>query len=194
MEIRTQWLVVGGFGAMLALVVAFGLAQPASDSTLGQPAPEFSALAVASHDTVSLSTYRGQVILLNIWATWCPPCEAEMPAIQRLYQELGPDGLRVLAVSVDEEASADSVMRWATAHHLTFDILQDASREIETIYRTIGVPESFVIDRQGRVVKRVTGFVIEWDAPAQKALFRRLLAGDGGRETRDADRSPSSPE
>ncbi|MSR06735.1 MAG: TlpA family protein disulfide reductase [Gemmatimonadetes bacterium] len=176
MGIRTQWLLVAGFGVTLALVVAFGLAQPASDSTLGQPAPEFTAYRVEKHDTVSLSTYRDQVILLNIWATWCPPCEAEMPAIQKLHEELGPEGLRVLAVSVDEEASSDSVMTWARSHHLTFDILHDASREIENIYRTIGVPESFVIDRQGRVVKRVTGFVLEWDAPAQKALFRRLLA------------------
>lgn len=201
MRVRTQWMLVGGFGAALALVVALGLALPASDSTLGRPAPDFTAQLLSTGNTVSLSRYRGQVILLNIWATWCAPCEAEMPGIQRLYQELGPEGLRVLAVSVDEEAGPAEVRKWAEARHLTFDILQDASRDIERRYRTIGVPESFVIDRQGRVVKRVTGFVLEWDAAPQKALFRRLLETDERRETRDAYDSdssrvprPSSPE
>ena len=169
-------MVVGGFGTALAALVAFGLAQPASDSTLGQPAPGFSAKLLPSGQTVSLEKYRGQVILLNIWATWCAPCDAEMPAIQRLYQELGPEGLRVLAVSVDEDAGSLEVLQWATDRKLTFDILHDPSRNIERAYRTIGVPESFVIDRQGRVVKRVTGYVLEWDALAQKALFRRLLS------------------
>lgn len=175
MDPRKQWVLSMGVGTALLAVVVYGLAQPASDSTLGQPAPEFHANLLADGARVSLSQYRGQVVLLNIWATWCAPCEAEMPAIQRLYQELGPEGLRVLAVSVDVEAGPSEVKRWATDRRLTFDILHDPSRKIESLYRTIGVPESFVIDREGRVVKRVTGYVLEWDAPPQKALFRRLL-------------------
>ena len=175
MTVRSQWMLVGGFGVTLAAVVAFGLAQPASDSTLGQPAPDFTAIHASTGDTVSLADYQGQVVLLNIWATWCAPCEAEMPAIQRLYQQMGPKGLRVLAVSVDEEASTREVLEWTAKRHLTFDILHDPSRAIEKQYRSIGVPESFVIDREGRVVKRVTGYVLEWDAATQKALFRRLL-------------------
>lgn len=178
MTVRAQWMVVGGFGVTLAAVVAFGLAQPVSDSVLGQPAADFTAIHASTGDTVSLGDYQGQVILLNIWATWCAPCEAEMPAIQRLYQEMGPQGLRVLAVSVDDAASTKEVLEWTAKRHLTFDILHDPSRKIETQYRSIGVPESFVIDRQGRVVKRVTGYVLEWDAGPQKALFRRLLERD----------------
>ncbi len=176
MRTRTQWLAVGAFGAVLAVAVAFGLSQPATDSTLGQPAPDFTATALATGTPVSLADYHGQVVLLNIWATWCGPCEAEMPDIQRLYEALGPEGLRVLAVSVDEEATPAEVKAWADARHLTFQILHDPTLEIERRYRTIGVPESFVIDARGRVVKRVTGYVLQWDAPAQKALFRRLLA------------------
>jgi len=190
---RGQWVLVAGLGVTLAAAVGFGLAQPASDSTLGQPAPHFTALRASTGDSVSLATFKGQVILLNIWATWCAPCEAEMPAIQRLYQQMGPQGLRVLAVSVDEVASSREVMDWTRERKLTFDILHDPSRKIESIYRTLGVPETFVIDRQGRVVKRVTGYVLEWDAGPQKALIRRLLESDERQETRDADRSSSSP-
>ena len=105
-----------------------------------------------------------------------------MPEIERLFQELGPEGLRVLAVSVDEEGS-DVVRAWANRRHLTFDILHDPTREIERRYQTIGVPESFVIDRNGRIVKRVTGYIVHWDDATQKALFRRLLA-----QTRDEGR------
>jgi peroxiredoxin len=82
-------------------------------------------------------------------------------------------------VSVDVEAGPAEVRRWAVDRQLTFDILHDPTRRIETAYRSIGVPESFVIDRQGRVVKRVTGYVLEWDAAPQKALFRRLLRDAG---------------
>jgi len=185
-------MLVGGFGIALTLVVAFGLAQPASDSTLGQPAPDFTAELISTRHPVSLAKdFKGQVILLNIWATWCAPCEAEMPEIQKLYDELKPFGLRILAVSVDEQVDSDGVKQWADGHHLTFDILHDPTLEIERRYRTIGVPESFVIDAQGRVVKRVTGYVLKWDAPAQKALFRRLLE-DARRETRDESDTNSS--
>ena len=180
MQVRTQWMVVGGFAIALALVVAFGLAQPATDSSLGQPAPDFSAELLPTGRTVSLAKdYRGQVVLLNVWATWCGPCEAEMPEIQKLYEALRPLGLRVLAVSVDEEVDSDGVKKWADARHLTFDILHDPTLDIEKRYRTVGVPESFVIDAEGRVVKRVTGYVLKWDAPAQEALFRRLLSDAG---------------
>lgn len=117
--------------------------------------------------------------LLNIWATWCLPCEEEMPSMERLNQELGPEGLRIVAVSIDQE-STHKVHRWAEEHGLTFTVLHDRSGEIEQAYQTTGVPESFVIDRHGRLLKRVIG-PRDWDSPQQTALFHRLLAdGSGG--------------
>jgi peroxiredoxin len=172
-----QWVILGGFVVVLGALMAVGLRRTPPLAGVGLDAPNFTARHLGTGDTVALAAYRGQVILLNLWATWCRPCEAEMPAIERLYQELGPLGLRVLAVSVDE-GDSEPVKQWAAARGLSFDILHDATRDIERRYHTFGLPESFVIDREGRIVKRVTGFILEWDAPQQKALFRRLLERD----------------
>ena len=175
MKRGTQWLVVVGGAGALAAAVAAGVALAPSAVGVGIPAPDFRATDVASGDSVSLARFKGDVLLVNIWATWCTPCEQEMPEIERLYDELGPEGLRVLAVSVDEQGS-DVVRAWTRKRHLTFTILYDPGGKIERLYQTIGLPESFVIDRSGRIVKRVTGFVVHWDDDTQKALFRRLLA------------------
>jgi thiol-disulfide isomerase/thioredoxin len=113
------------------------------------------------------------VVLLNIWATWCAPCEQEMPSLQRLQEELGPQGLRIAAVSIDQ-GSPESVRKWIDERRLTFPVLHDRSGRIQQIFQTTGVPESFVLDRDGTIVKKVIG-AAEWDHPAQKALFRRLL-------------------
>lgn len=178
MASRGQWIAVGvvlgviGFalGAALLLTPEMTRVEP------GARAPDFRALSVTTGDTVSLSDFHGEVMLLNVWATWCAPCEEEMPSIQRLYQELGPDGLRVVAVSIDRIAP-DEVRAWTDERALTFTILQDRSGRIEQAYQTTGQPESFVVDRNGVIVKKIIG-AAEWDHPAQKALFRRLLADD----------------
>ncbi|MBI4503885.1 MAG: TlpA family protein disulfide reductase [Gemmatimonadetes bacterium] len=175
MRRRTQWLVVTGAMALLVAALAFAVATAPSALGVGIAAPDFRAVNLASDDTVRLSAYRGQVVLLNLWATWCTPCEAEMPEIQRLYDELGPEGLRVVAVSEDEEGP-DVVRAWVKKRNLTFDILHDRKGDVQHLYQAVGLPESFVIDRNGRIVKRVTGFILHWDGPEQKALFRRLLA------------------
>ena len=93
--------------------------------------------------------------------------------MQRLYDELGPQGLRVVAVSVDN-ADIEDVARWVEDRGFTFAILHDQAAEIERTYQTTGVPESFVIDREGIIVKKVIG-AAEWDHPTQVALLRRLL-------------------
>jgi peroxiredoxin len=98
-----------------------------------------------------------------------------MPEIQRLYDALKPEGLRVLAVSEDEQGT-DVVRQWVKQHHLTFDVLHDQSTKVQDLYHAVGLPESFVIDRSGRIVKRVTGYRVHWDDESQKALFRVLLA------------------
>ncbi len=172
---RGQWIAVGGVLLAVAAVVGAGLALSGdlAPVSVGSKAPTFRAVRLATGDSVGLGQFTGEVVLLNIWATWCVPCEQEMPSIERLYQELSPDGLKIVSVSIDEDQPA-AVSRWLADRKLTFDVLQDRSREIERIYQTTGVPESFVIDRHGVIVKKVIG-PVEWDHPAQKALFRRLL-------------------
>jgi peroxiredoxin len=148
----------------------------------GSEAPGFSAVNLADGDTVSLQHYDGDVILLNLWATWCAPCEVEMPSMQRLHEQLGPSGLKIVAVSVDTQESA-LVAQWVNQRGLTFDVLHDRSGKIMTDYQATGWPESFIIDRDGVIVRKIWG-PAEWDDPAELAVFRRLLglpeiAGEG---------------
>jgi cytochrome c biogenesis protein CcmG/thiol:disulfide interchange protein DsbE len=176
MASRGQWIAVGvvlgvigfGVGAAVLLTPEITRIEP------GARAPAYTAVDVVSGDSVSVRDYRGEVVLLNLWATWCPPCEQEMPSIERLHQELGPQGLKVVAISIDQ-LDPDAVRLWAADRGLTFRVLLDRSGRIQQAYQTTGMPESFVIDRKGVIVKKVIG-ATEWDHPAQKALFRRLLA------------------
>jgi peroxiredoxin len=140
---------------------------------VGSRAPDFRAVNLASGDTVSLSEYGGDVVLFNIWATWCAPCEYEMPSMQRLYDRLGPRGLRIVALSVDQ-ARPQHVVDWVQERELTFDILHDPTGRIEQTYLVTGYPESYVIDRDGMIVKKVIG-PREWDHATEQALFRQLL-------------------
>lgn len=97
--------------------------------------------------------------------------------MERLHQELAPEGLKIVAVSIDD-GDPNGVRRWIAERKLTFQVLLDRTGGIQRIYQTTGVPESFVIDRHGVIVKKT--FATEWDHPAQKALFRRLLAERDG--------------
>jgi peroxiredoxin len=176
MSTRAQWFAVagaiGGLAALLVTGIAFtGDIAPVG---VGSRAPEFSATDIAAGQASSLSAFRGDVVLLNIWATWCLPCEQEMPSMQRLYEQLGSAGLRIVAVSIDE-TGPDVVQQWVAERRLTFAVWHDPSGRVERLYQTTGVPESFVIDRHGVIVKKVIG-PTEWDHPAQQALIRRLLA------------------
>jgi peroxiredoxin len=164
----------GGVAAVLGIAVVFAVVFAPPAVGVGVTAPDFTALNIASGDSVKLSDYRGQVLLVNLWATWCDPCKAEMPEIQRLYDELKPEGLRVLAVSQDEQGT-QIVKDFINQRHFTFDVLHDQNHLSQDLFHAVGLPETFVIDRQGTIVKRVTGWIVHWDDPVQKALFRRLL-------------------
>jgi peroxiredoxin len=171
-----QWILVSIF--LLALLVGaaalvhFGPEiQPVE---VGARAPDFKVYDLGSGDSVSLrSRYRGAVTLVNIWATWCEPCRVEMPAMERLYDSLAPRGLHIAAVSIDE-GSPETVRAFARELGLKFDILQDRSTRIQQAYQTTGVPESFLLDRDGVIVKRVIG-AHDWSSPVNRALVARLL-------------------
>ncbi|MFQ5704152.1 MAG: peroxiredoxin family protein [Gemmatimonadales bacterium] len=175
MATRGQWTAVGGILFLLSAAIVAGMALSPDIRPVGpgSVAPDFEATDIVTGDTVKLSDYRGEVVLLNIWATWCGPCEVEMPAIQRLHEALAPRGLRILAVSVDE-SSSDDVRKWVDERGLTFDVLHNRSGQMERLYQTTGYPETFIIDRDGVILKKEIG-AREWDSPAQSAILRRLL-------------------
>ena len=148
---------------------------------VGSRAPDYRAFSLDG-DTVALSSFAGDVVLLNIWATWCRPCVIEMPALQRLHEELGGDGLRIVAVSVDAPAGVagafgepgGDVRGFVERFGLTFTVLHDPSGGIESRYQVNGLPTTFVIDRQGRIRRKVLG-AREWDQPALADQVRELL-------------------
>lgn len=149
--------------------------------TTGTAAPDFVATDMAG-DPVHLSDYRGRVVLVNVWATWCAPCRNEMPSMQRLYEALQDTDFEILAVSIDAQPGQQSdggqvggnLEAFATELGLTFPILHDPAGEIERIYQTTGVPETFLVGRDGMIYKKVAGGT-EWDAPVNQELVRRLL-------------------
>jgi cytochrome c-type biogenesis protein len=122
----------------------------------GDDVPAFGA-PVLDGDSLQLASLRGQPVLLNVWATWCPPCREEMPALQTLHEEYGPRGLRVVGVSVDSHGSEATIRRFLEEGGYSFTILHDAADAVSRQFRTIGVPETFLIDGEGRVVRRWIG-------------------------------------
>ena len=138
----------------------------------GATAPGIRLPALAGGE-LDLASYRGRLVLVNFWGTFCPPCVAEMPSLERLQRTLGPEGLVVLGVSVDEDNAA--LTRFVAEHDLTFAILRDpGGRVAAAAYRTTGYPETFVIDPAG-VLNEIYVGPTEWDTPGAVDHFRRLL-------------------
>lgn len=171
---RQQWAVAAGVVAV-ALVIGFVAMNRSQIHPLGvgDRAPDFRAVRLPGGRPASLADYHGQVILLNVWATWCQPCRVEMPSMERLWQKFQRSGFRVVAVSIDQEDST-VVNAFVKQLGLTFDVLHDQSGKIQERYQTTGVPESFVIDREGLIVKKVIG-ASAWDGEVNQILIRRLL-------------------
>ena len=185
---KGQWIAVGVIVTFLAGALTIGalLTEDIDQVTTGVEAPDFNAVNLATGDSVTLASYAGEVVLLNLWATWCGPCRWEMPSMERLYQELGPLGLKVVAVSVDQLGS-DKVTEFAQELELTFDILHDRSGQIELDYQATGLPETVILNREGVIVHKAIG-PVEWDDPVQTARFKRLL----GLETEESEEVPTA--
>lgn len=138
----------------------------------GVPAPDFT-LPGLDGQMVRLADFRGKVVLLNIWATWCPPCVEEMPSMEALYQKLKAEGFEILAVSVDV-SGAEAVRPFMEKHRLNFPALTDTDGTVKSLYQTTGVPESFIIDKDGVIVEKVIG-PRDWASPGAVRFFRNLI-------------------
>ena len=129
---------------------------------VGKVAPDF-ALQDLNGETRTLSDYKGQVVFLNFWATWCKPCQEEMPSMERLHQDLEAefsDRFIMLAVSIDK--SADDIPAFMAKHKLTFPVLHDRWGKVDRIYKIMGVPETYIIDQTGVLVEKIVG-PRDWD-------------------------------
>jgi cytochrome c-type biogenesis protein len=147
--------------------------RPPSSGQLGEVAPAYSAPAL-NGESVALAGLRGQVVLLNVWATWCIPCRKELPELQQLHQELASRGLRVVGVSVDDGSADRAVAEFVRNFGITYTILRDPAENVSHTFAIPGVPASFLIDRNGKVVWRHLGPVTTRDALLQSALKAAL--------------------
>ena len=141
----------------------------------GTPAPAFTLPRLADGEPLRLADFRDRVVLVNFWATWCEPCEAEMPAMQRLHDMFDREDFELLAVSVDE--GAEEVHAFRERLDLSFPILLDPGEVVAHRYQTFRYPETLLVGRDGVIVERYVGGR-EWDSPPYVARIRRLIDGE----------------
>ncbi len=113
------------------------------------PAPDVSVISLANGSTLKLSDLKGKVVMLNFWATWCPPCRKEMPDLETLYGRFGSKGLVVLGISDEEAAKVEPFIR---ERKVSFPVLLDPGRKLNEMFVVEGIPKSFVYDREGKLV------------------------------------------
>ena len=174
-------IIVHAMRAALSAALALGLAACGGGAAdyrplaVGDRVPAFAAPDLAG-DTVSLASLEGEAVLLNIWATWCPPCREEMPELQALAREYGPRGLRVIGVSIDMRGAEDAIRGFLEDHGIGFTILHDPDERVTRAFRAAGVPETYLIDREGRLAARWIG-KLKPGAPDVRERVELVLGG-----------------
>jgi peroxiredoxin len=139
---------------------------------IGLPAPDFTFPGLDGK-MVRLSDHRSKTVLVNIWATWCPSCVDEMPSLEKLYRKLQGEKFEILAVSIDS-LGVTAVAPFMKKYKLTFPALIDSAGAIRMSYRTTGVPESFIIDKNGILIKKIIGS-LDWARPEVLRYFHDLI-------------------
>lgn len=165
---------------IVVAVIGFGITRALGNELsplgVGSRAPDFHA---ATLDTPprqkSLADYKGQVVLVNVWATWCEPCRVEIPSIERLYRTYGPKGLRVVAVSIDDPGTDAAIRSYVHDMGMTFDVLHDPAGNIEHEYQVTGYPETVIVGKDGIIRKKIA-MAIDWDTPGNRRLIAQLLS------------------
>ena len=185
MTTRKQLAVVVFVTALLTAFVAAGwglLRSELAPVGIGVEAPDFE---VTTLDSVpsrrTLADYRGNVLMINIWATWCAPCRVEMPSIEQLHRAYDGKGLKILAVSVDEPGTEPQIRSFVKQYGLTFEVLHDPGGQegrVSKDYQTTGYPETVIIGRDGIIRKKLLG-AHNWNSAENRALIDRLLAEKG---------------
>lgn len=173
---------VGALAACLALAACGGdrsdnAGSPGDSSGVqSRPSGQLGAIAppleaqLLDGKAVSLSALRGTPVLVNVWATWCHPCQDEIPVLESLYKEYRPRGLEIVGVTIDDAGSARDIGEFARRFGMTYPIWHDPDQRVMPAFSVIGVPTTFLISRDGRVVWRRTGEVKAGDAALAAAI------------------------
>jgi thiol-disulfide isomerase/thioredoxin len=162
--------------AVLAAVIAIGCTdESAPRVAIGEPAPRYAATTLDG-DSASTSSLEGKVVLLNIWATWCAPCRAEIPYLQSLYERHRGNGFEIVGVSVDARGQDAAIREFAKEYRMTYPIWRDPDERVQSLYLALGVPSSYLIDRTGVLRWRRIGTIHEGDTTLTRALADALAA------------------
>jgi len=153
--------------ALLALLIA-GCERGPSLRMIGGKAPDFT--VKDSERTVALRDFRGKLIVLNFWATYCEPCVEEMPSLVQLQKQMGPN-VTVLAVSSDPDES--KYRRFLETYHIDFLTVRDPQAKTSALYGTTGIPETFIIDRSGVIRRKMIG-PVNWSSPEMIEYLKKL--------------------
>jgi cytochrome c biogenesis protein CcmG, thiol:disulfide interchange protein DsbE len=159
---RLYWPITLAAAALIALLT-YGVASTGPDTSLDEAlndgerveAPVKELPVLGSDETASLADHRGKVVVLNVWASWCPPCKSEMPLLQRTHESIRERGGLVLGI--DTQDASEDALEFLRANDITFPSLRDRDREYGRDFGVSGYPETFLIDREGRIVKMYRG-------------------------------------
>jgi len=154
---------------LLAVALTLSCYHGSRPRHIGDPAPEFT--LQDSDRKVALSQFRGQVVVLNFWATWCPPCVEELPSLMSMQERARARGVVVLGVSIDVDE--DAYHRFLKLHNVNLLTVRDPDQKVAGMYGTAGWPETYIIDRQGIVRRKVVG-PIDWNAPDVMEFLSKL--------------------
>lgn len=155
--------------ACLFLTILSGCYSGTRPPRIGQNAPEFT--VQDSDRSVTLSQYRGQVVVLNFWATWCPPCVEEMPSLVEMQRRMKAKGVTVIAVSVDVDQGAYN--QFLKDHNVNLLTVRDPNQKSNTLYGTFKFPETYIIDRNGVMRRKFIG-AIDWTTPEIMDFLSKL--------------------
>jgi cytochrome c biogenesis protein CcmG, thiol:disulfide interchange protein DsbE len=159
--------------AALIFLFAWPSFRQGERSDAGRPAPDFS--FTLDGRSARLSSLRGKVVVLNFWATWCPPCRDELPSLNRLEAKLAPIGGTVLGVSVDDDETA--YRNFLEQYRVTFPTYRDPTKKIAESYGTYEYPETYIIDRKGRIARKIIG-AQDWSSSDMLAYLENLAGAN----------------
>jgi peroxiredoxin len=166
----TRPLEVGDSAAEFTLPLFRNAGTDAATGSDPRPAPA----------VIRLSDYRHRVVLVNFWATWCPPCVEEAPSLEKFAEQMRTQGITVVGISVDEDANA--LEKFLDVFRTSFPIARDPQRALATRYGTFKFPETYILDRDGRVAEKIIG-AIDWQ-DSRIVEYVRALAGPSQRASR----------
>jgi len=155
--------------AAVAIVGACAAPERRGPPRLGEEARPYAAVTLEG-DTVSLASLRGDVVLLNFWATWCAPCREETPYLQEIYETHRDQGFRIVGVSMDNRSQVEAVRAFVREYDVTYLILHDPAMRGMDLYQALGLPATFLIDREGKLRWLRFGPIPEGDAEFLAAL------------------------